>query len=86
MWRLTPIFRSPNEIKALEKFLVNDNLKEHILKEFATGFVSHFEYPTPEPWGSVRNYPHLMTDIGKRKFRAAMRKQVLRGKMIRGTG
>ena len=32
---------------ALREFLVGDPVKEHFLAAFATGFVSHFEYPLP---------------------------------------
>ena len=70
----------------LEEFFVEDDLKSHILAEMATGFVSHFEYPTPIPWGTVSNYPILSTPEGKATFRRAMRKQVLEGKMIGGEG
>ena len=52
----------------------------------ATGFVSHFEYTPPAPWGTVTNYPPLNDAIGKSKFREAMKKQVLSGKMIGGEG
>ena len=56
------------------------------MQEFATGFVSHFEYPPPRPWGYVDNYPVLQTPEGKEKFTAAMKKQVEAGKMIGGPG
>ena len=57
-----------------------------MLEEMATGFVSHFEYPPPEPWGTVINYPALRSPEGILKFRDAMRKQVLEGRMIGGEG
>ena len=61
-------------------------MKEHILLEFATGFVSHFEYPAPDPWGSVENYPPVKTPEGKERLRKAMSKQIEAGKMIGGQG
>ena len=61
-------------------------MKEHVLAAFATGFVSHFEYPAPEPWGYVQNYPLLTAPQGKQRLRAAMKEQVLAGKMIGGRG
>ena len=73
-------------MRALKRFFVEDPLKEHIMQEFATGFVSHFEYPPPRPWGYVDNYPVLQTPEGKEKFTAAMKKQVEAGKMIGGPG
>ena len=86
LWKWSPLFRSPQEIEALRIFLVNDPIKEHVLAEFATGFVSHFEYPVPEPWGSVQNYPPVRTPEGAQRFREAMAKQVVAGKMIGGKG
>ena len=74
------------QLQALEEFFVEDELKSHILAEMATGFVSHFEYPPPKPWGTVNNYPVLATPEGKVIFRQAMKKQVLEGKMIGGEG
>ena len=71
---------------ALKEYLVDDVLKEHILGCFETGFVSHFEYPPPEPWGTVPNYPPLTSPEGKTKFKLAMKKQVLEGRMIGGEG
>ena len=61
-------------------------MKAHVLEEMATGFVSHFEYPPPEPWGTVCNYPPLTCPEGRAKFRSAMRQQVIEGKMIGGKG
>ena len=66
--------------------MIPDKMKNHILAEFATGFVSHFEYDTPEAWGSVTNYSPLTSTVGGQKLRAAMRKQVLEGRMIGGIG
>ena len=49
LWKYSPLFRSPKQIEALKRFLVEDPMKEHVLEEFATGFISHFEYTPPEP-------------------------------------
>ena len=65
---------------------MEDDLKDHILAEMATGFVSHFEYPPPIPWGTVSNYPALTSPEGKAIFRATMKKQVVEGRMIGGEG
>ena len=86
MWKWTPLYRSPAQLQALENFFVKDDLKAHILAGMATGFVSHFEYPPPEPWGTVNNYPLLTTAEGRLKFRQAMKAQVLQGRMIGGEG
>ena len=83
---MTPLYRSPEELARLERFFVPDEMKNHILAEFATGFVSHFEYEIPEAWGSVTNYAPLTSAMGRQKFRAAMREQVLQGRMIGGIG
>ena len=56
------------------------------MANFATGFVSHFEYPLPQPWGHVQNYPLVCTPQGKSKLRAALNKQIDTGKMIGGKG
>ena len=66
--------------------MIEDPIKEHVLEEFATGFVSHFEYKPPKPWGSVRNYPPVKSPEGVDRLREAMTKQVLAGKMIGGEG
>ena len=71
---------------ALRDFLIDDPMKEHVMAGFATGFVSHFEYPPPEPWGHVKNHSRVSTADGEAKLRAAMNKQVLSGKMIGGKG
>ena len=52
----------------------------------ATGFVSHFEYKELVPWGSVSNYPPLNEPEGRLKFRNAMCKEILAGRMIGGVG
>ena len=70
----------------LEEFLIEDPMKEHVLAGFTSGFVCHFEYPLPEPWGHVQNYNLLKTPQGIAKFRDAMSKQVLSGNMIGGQG
>ena len=61
-------------------------MKEHVMAGFATGFVSHFEYPPPNPWGHVQNYPCVSTMQGEAKLRAAMGEQIKAGKMIGGKG
>ena len=80
------MFRSPGQLATLRGFLIADPMKEHVMKAFATGFVSHFEYPCPKAWGSVSNYPPLKTPNGREKFRQAMKEQVIAGKMIGGEG
>ena len=40
---------APEQIALLDEFFVPDKLKSHVLKCFATGFISHFEYPPPKP-------------------------------------
>ena len=86
LWKWSPLFRSPAQLTALQQFFIADPIKNHVLEEFATGFVSHFEYPVPEPWGSVSNYPPLKTPQGATRFRQAMEEQVRAGKMIGGKG
>ena len=86
MWKHSPLFRSPDQLAALKEFLIADPMKEHVLAGFATGFVSHFEYAPPEPWGHVPNYPLVSSPQGMTKFRAAMDKQILAGNMIGGSG
>ena len=61
-------------------------MKEHVLCELATGFVSHFGYPPPEPWGSVKNYMPMTTQQGVVRLRKAMSEQIRNGKMIGGLG
>ena len=53
---------------------------------FAKGFVSHFEYAPPVPWGDVQNYMPLVAAVGRAKLREAMKIQILLGKMIGGPG
>ena len=48
MWNHTRLFRSPQEIAALQSYLVEHEMEEYTLDCFETGFVSHFEYPEPE--------------------------------------
>ena len=86
MWKYSPLFRSPIQLAALEKFLIDDPMKEHVMAGFATGFVSHFEYATPIPWGHVKNYPLVTTPQGEAKLRAVMGEQIRAGKMIGGKG
>ena len=86
MWKYSHLFRSPEQLAALKEFLIEDPMKEHVLAGFATGFVSHFEYPLPKPWGHVPNYPLVSSPQGIEKFRAAMNKQILAGNMIGGRG
>ena len=80
------MYRSPKELHDINAFLIADPIKDHVMAGFATGFVAHFEYPLPSPWGSVRNYPSLTCELGKLKFSEEMRKQVIAGKMIGGPG
>ena len=61
-------------------------MKKHVLKWFARGFVSHFEYPTPEPWGGVENYKPLCDSNGMAILRMRLREEVLAGRMIGGPG
>ena len=61
-------------------------MREHVLECLKTGFVSHFDYPEPEPWGHVENYDPLRSLRGKATLTEAMKKQVLLGKMIGGPG
>ena len=65
---------------------MDDPIKSHVIAEFATGFVSHFEYPPPKPWGSVHNYSPVTSPEGKAKLTAAMGEQICAGKMIGGIG
>ena len=66
--------------------MIDDPMKEHVMAGFATGFVSHFEYALPKPWGHVKNYPLVTTPQGEAKLRAVMGEQVTAGKMIGGKG
>ena len=49
LYKWSPLFRSPQQLEALRNFFIDDPIKEHVISEFATGFVSHFEYHTPTP-------------------------------------
>ena len=73
-------------MKALESYIIEDEMNSHVMECFKTGFVSHFEYPLPEPWGSVENYEPLRSRKGRVMLRRAMSKQVAEGKMIGGPG
>ena len=46
---------------------------------FATGFISHFEYPEPSPLGHVDNYDPLRGRDGSVLLRSRMRDEVLAG-------
>ena len=61
-------------------------MKDHVMKCFATGFISHFEYDPPAPWGHVDNYTPLAGAEGEAVLRKAMRKEVVAGRMIGGPG
>ena len=80
------MFRSPVQLAALRDFLIDDPMKEHVMAGLATGFVSHFEYQPPKPWGHVKSHSRVSTAQGEAKLRAAMSKQILAGKMIGGIG
>ena len=80
------MFRSPGELRDLSSFLIEDSMKAHVLAGFATGFVAHFEYPLPKPWGSDKNYPPVDSERGRRNLTTAMKEQILEGKMIGGPG
>ena len=86
LWRLSPLFRSPLQIAKLNEFLVPDALKSHVLECFATGFISHFEYPPPAPWGHVENYALVKDPEGVKALRKRMKKEVLGGRIIGGPG
>ena len=73
-------------MEALSRYLVQDEMKEHVLKCFARGFVSHFEYHIPEPWGSVNNYTPLSDVKGMAILRKRMSLEVIAGRMIGGPG
>ena len=45
----------------MRNFLIEDPMKEYVLLELVTGVASHFEYPPPEPWGTVKNYTRVLT-------------------------
>ena len=70
----------------LNDYLVQDVLKDHILDCFATGFISHFEYSPPIPWGHVENYALVKDREGSNILRERMGKEVRCGRMIGGPG
>ena len=86
LWRLSPLFRSPNQLTRLERYLIKDVMKDHVMKCFATGFISHFEYDAPDPWGHVENYKPVAGPKGEEVLRNKMKKEVLGGRMIGGPG
>ena len=47
LWKFTPFFRSPQELQALRKFLIEHPIKEHNLALLATALISHFAYDPP---------------------------------------
>ena len=61
-------------------------MKDHVMKCLATGFISHFEYQPPVPWGHVENYPPLSGPEGKALLTETMKKQVEAGRVIGGPG
>ena len=73
-------------MRELKRFLVPDPMKEHVLAAFESGFVSHFEYNPPAPWGPVKNYGPVTSSAGRRRLRSELTKQVLAGNMIGGVG
>ena len=46
---IEPFVQIATFIGELRAFLIDDPMKEHVLSEFASGFVSHFEYKLPRP-------------------------------------
>ena len=79
-------FQKPGSIEKLDDYLLQDELKNHILECFATGFISHFEYSPPVPWGHVENYSLVKDAIGSKILRERMEKEVRCGRMIGGPG
>ena len=61
-------------------------MKKHGLKGFAIGFVSHFEYSAPQPWGDVENYKPLGDTKGMAILRGKISLEVRAGRMIGGPG
>ena len=41
LWRQSPLFRSPRQLALLDRFLIKDKMKDHVMKCFATRFISH---------------------------------------------
>ena len=80
------MFRNPRQLDQLSQYLIEDEMKDHVMKCFANGFISHFEYDPPEPWGHVDNYTPLAGAEGEAVLRKAMRKEVVAGRMIGGPG
>ena len=74
------------ELARLESYFVEDEMKDHVLKCMATGFISHFEYNPPDPWGHVENYQPVLSSEGQAKLRKAMEKEIRAGRMIGGPG
>ena len=62
--------------------MVADELKNHVMKCFATGFISHFEYDPPEPRGHVNNCEPLAGTEGETVLREAVRKEVEGGRKM----
>ena len=79
---MTNLFRSPSELTALREFFIEHHSKARVLESLKEGFKSHFEYPLPQPWGHVENYPPLLSPSGRQKLRDTMAVQVRQGKMI----
>ena len=65
---------------------MEDDLKDHVLKCFGTGFISHFEYTPPVPWGHVENQTPLHDAAGSKVLRERMREEVIQGRMLGGPG
>ena len=84
--KLTTLFRSPPQLKALKKFFIEHRSKSSVMRSLAVGFKSKFEYPRTPPWGHVENYPPLLSSCGKQRLREVMKAQVQLGKMIGGPG
>ena len=61
-------------------------MKNHVLQCLATGFISHFEYVPPEPWGHIANYTLIKDLKGSKVLRARMRLEVSAGRAIGGPG
>ena len=80
------MFRSPVELAALKRYLLPDEMRDHVLSCFARGFIRHFEYAAPEPWGHVDNYDPLRDSRGSELLRSRMKEEVLAGRMIGGPG
>ena len=80
------MFRSPKQLALLDRYFVEDEVKNHVMKCLATGFISHFDYAPPEPWGHVENYQPVKGPVGQVVLRNAMKKEVEAGRMIGGPG